>query len=297
MAISRRRFAFGVAAAGLLGIGYSRFVEPGRLDICAVDVRLPRAHLTSPIRILLLSDFHWSAAVSLAFIGKAIACGLKQRPDLICITGDFITAGEKHDLRQYERLLRSLPAEAPALTVLGNHDGGIWSRKQGGFHSNLEVTTTLRNAGMIVLHNDSHVLRIRQNKLTIVGIADLWSGMFDAQAAFKKLGDELAGEPAEVPGDSPPKRDSGATIVLSHNPDTKDVLGQYRWDLMLSGHTHGGQIVLPLIGAPIVPVHDRRYVAGLNSWRDRLVYTTRGVGSLYGIRFNCRPEVSILNLV
>jgi predicted MPP superfamily phosphohydrolase len=65
---------------------------------------------------------------------------------------------------------------------------------------------------------------------------------------------------------------------------------------MLCGHTHGGQVVVPLLGAPIVPVRDRRYVAGLNQWRERWIYTTRGVGSLYGIRFGCRPEVSILSV-
>jgi len=86
-------------------------------------------------------------------------------------------------------------------------------------------------------------------------------------------------------------------IVLAHNPDSKDYLGDFDWQLMLCGHTHGGQIAVPLLGAPHAPIKDKRFIEGLNPWRDRFIYTTRGVGSLYGTRLYCRPEVSIIDLV
>ena len=115
----------------------------------------------------------------------------------------------------------------------------------------------------------------------MVGVfPDLWSGYPDPESAFAN---------SRRPG-------TETTIVLAHNPDSKDLIGRYPWQLMLSGHTHGGQISIPLLGAPYVPVKDRRYIAGLNPWKDRLIYTTRGVGSIYGTRFSCRPEVSILDL-
>ena len=87
------------------------------------------------------------------------------------------------------------------------------------------------------------------------------------------------------------------TVLLSHNPDTKDLLMNDPWDLMLSGHTHGGQLSLPLFGEPFAPIRDRRYVRDLHALGDRWLYITAGVGSLHTARFNCRPEVSLLTLV
>ena len=86
------------------------------------------------------------------------------------------------------------------------------------------------------------------------------------------------------------------TVVLSHNPDTKDDLGAYPWHLMLSGHTHGGQVIVPLYGPPIIPVRDRRYLAGLKPWGQRQIHVSRGVGNIMGVRFGCRPEVAVLDL-
>ena len=87
-------------------------------------------------------------------------------------------------------------------------------------------------------------------------------------------------------------------IVLSHNPDSKELLKKYDWDLMCCGHTHGGQLVIPLIGfRPFLPVIDKSFPEGLLSWGKRHVHISRGIGNLHGLRFNCRPEISILNVV
>jgi predicted MPP superfamily phosphohydrolase len=85
-------------------------------------------------------------------------------------------------------------------------------------------------------------------------------------------------------------------ILLSHNPDTKQRLLRYSWDLMLSGHTHGGQLSLPLVGEPFAPIEDKAHVHGLYRWEDRWLHITAGVGALHSLRFNCRPEVSVLTL-
>ncbi len=85
-------------------------------------------------------------------------------------------------------------------------------------------------------------------------------------------------------------------IVLSHNPDSKELLRDYSWDLLLCGHTHGGQLSLPILGTPFAPVHDHRYVYGLNQWNGRFIHTTKGIGNRHGVRFNCRPEVAILSV-
>ena len=84
--------------------------------------------------------------------------------------------------------------------------------------------------------------------------------------------------------------------MLSHNPDTKNNLIRYDWDLMLSGHTHGGQVVIPFLGAPFAPVKDKTVTQGLHKFRGRYLYVTRGVGSIAGFRLNCSPEVTILKI-
>ena len=83
---------------------------------------------------------------------------------------------------------------------------------------------------------------------------------------------------------------------MSHNPDAKIHLRPLDWDLVVCGHTHGGQLRLPFLGTPFAPVADKRYVEGLHRWQERWLYVTRGVGNLHGVRFNCRPQVSVLDL-
>ena len=130
---------------------------------------------------------------------------------------------------------------------------------------------------MKLLHNENCEFQSKGRTFHLVGLGDLWAGELDPVRAF--------------PAPSPNR-----VILLSHNPDTKDLLEDYQWDLMLSGHTHGGQLYLPGLGAPFAPVRDRRYLAGLKPWKNRLIQVTTGVGNLYGLRFNCRPEVSLLQL-
>ena len=107
-------------------------------------------------------------------------------------------------------------------------------------------------------------------------MGDLWSGEIEAARAF-------SGVDPRAP-----------TVLLAHNPDSKDELGAYPWDLMLSGHTHGGQVIVPFDGPRFAPVEDKRYVAGLKPWGTRQIHVTRGVGNIGGVRFRCRPEVSLV---
>lgn len=280
MALTRRKFLLGGLALGLAGFTYARFFEPRWLEVCAVDVPLLRARLSRPLRILHLSDFHMSRAVSPAFIERAIRRGIDCRPDLVCVTGDFVTVGERHDLARYAETLRLLPRAAPSLAVLGNHDAGAWSARYGGYATDEKIGGMLRDAGFQVLINETRPLELAGQRIVVTGLADFRSGWFNPYAAFKGT------KGADVP----------LRLALCHNPDAKKAMKAYPWDLMLAGHTHGGQIVLPLLGAPIASVRDRHYVAGLRRWDDRWIYTTRGVGSLYGVRLNCRPELTVLTV-
>ena len=230
------------------------------------------------MRILHLSDFHASAMVPFALIEKAIDYGLAMRPDVICLTGDFVTNADPFDETEYSRLLRRLSNAAPAFACLGNHDGGVWAGKFEGYNDTSVVGELLDAGRITLLDNRSELIRIHGQSIRLVGVADLWSGEVDGGQAFDEV---HPGEP---------------TILLAHNPDTKDVLAEHPWDLMLSGHTHGGQVLVPLLGAPFVPVKDKRFIAGLKEWNGRQVYVSRGIGSIGGFRVNCRPEVTLLRV-
>jgi predicted MPP superfamily phosphohydrolase len=266
-----------VAVLASAGLGYGFGVEPRWLEVRRVRVTMPRP-LLSPIRLLQLSDLHRSSFVGLSFLEKAIRRGLEQAPDVVCLTGDFITAGDTPALDGYVEVLRLLSSRAPTYAVYGNHDGGAWSQARGGEATLERVADLLNSGGIQVLNNRSITLDIKGGQLILAGTGDLWGGDCDPISTFK-----------DVPSETP-------TVLLAHNPDTKDVVGGLGWDLMLSGHTHGGQVIIPFLGPPFAPIRDRRYVAGLNSWGNRLIYTTRGVGNLYGVRINCRPEVTLLDV-
>jgi predicted MPP superfamily phosphohydrolase len=282
--MTRRNFFRGLAggAVAVGGVGaYAHWGEPHWLELDHQTVPLAKsAGAVRPVRVLHLSDFHDSPAVSLDYIAGAIALGVKQRPDLILVTGDFFTK-RISDASRYRGILHRLPVAAPTFACLGNHDGGPWSRTIGGYASTDEVRALLDEAGIVCLQNDCQELFINGRKWQIVGVGDFWSQACQPEIAFARAGE----------------RGAAGRILLNHNPDAKDLLRSYDWDLMLCGHTHGGQLRLPLIGTPFAPVSDKRYVEGLHAWDHRWIYLTHGVGNLHGLRFNCRPQVSVLELV
>jgi uncharacterized protein len=258
---------------------YAFGVEPNWLERTFQRVKLPCKNLTNGVRILHLSDFHASAEVPFSLIERSVELGLEAKPDVICLTGDFVTDASPIDATEYARILRRLSSAAPVFGSLGNHDGGTWAASVGGLKDSTMVRKLLQASNVSLLHNRSEVVRVRDQSIRFAGVGDLWSDGVDGKLAFE-----------HVPADDP-------AILLAHNPDTKDVLADRPWDLMLSGHTHGGQVVLPFLGERFVPVRDKRFIAGLKQWNGRQVYVTRGVGNVRGVRINCRPEVTVLDLV
>lgn len=278
--ISRRKFLACAGAGGLGLAGYAGLVEPFGLKIGRHDCRTRAPAPGVPLKLLHLADFHASWHDRLGFIEEAVELGLQLKPDLICITGDFITR-KYAAFDAYALVLAKLSAAAPAFACLGNHDGGFWSRIRGGYETSQPVRQLLQQSRIELLHNRSTTLRLKGRDLKLTGLADCWSESLNLAAAF------------------PPADAGGATtrIVLSHNPDTKEFLKFYPWDLLLCGHTHGGQVVLPFLGAPWAPVRDKRFLAGMYAWDNRWIHITRGVGNAFGVRFNCPPEVSLITLL
>lgn len=253
-----------------------RFVEPWWLKTSEHTVKLGLGGGT--LRLLHLSDLH-ADPMPLDHIAKAIRSGLALKPDLICVTGDFITTiYDQWDA--YTALLAELPKVAPTFACLGNHDGGRWAQFSG-YRTTQLVREVLTKANIRLLHNERLAFDHPQGRLTLAGVGDWWAGEVVPLKAF-----------------SGHRRTIGTpTVLLSHNPDTKDEMARDPWDLMLSGHTHGGQLSLPWIGEPFAPVRDKRYVRDLHAIGDRWLHITSGVGSLHTARFNCRPEISLLTLV
>jgi predicted MPP superfamily phosphohydrolase len=267
---SRRKVICSILGIPLAG-AYAFGIEPRWLDLARHTVRLPR--LRRPVRLVHLSDLHASAAVSQQMIADAVALAISAHPDLICLTGDYISYRDVPEAAEYAQTLRSLAEAAPTFAVLGNHDGGGWSVHARGFPDHRYVERVLSLAGIELLQNRPARIEVHGQPLTLVGVGDCWAGDLEPDIAFAGV-----------------RHEEAPTVLLSHNPDTKDVMANYPWHLMLSGHTHGGQVIVPLYGPPIVPVNDRRYVSGLKPWGARQIHVTRGEGNIGGVRFACRPE-------
>jgi len=289
--LSRRFFLkaglgiFGMAALGV-GKGYANTLR-SQIRVERVPIRLKRLpEAFRGFKIAQLSDLHSSPLVDKEHLEHAVDLALAEKPDLVVLTGDFIGhtlrtyPDEIHefDLQYLDNLVAALGrAKAPFGTyaVLGNHD----------FWSGPEVTQRIchdfeTRAGIPVLRNQNIVLKRGEATLHLVGIDDYWH-TWDLKKALRR-----------VPSTS-------LKILLSHNPDiNRHLMPAHRIDLVLSGHTHGGQITFPVLGAPFATHMNKRYLKGLVRDGDRQTYITRGVGHLVvPIRFNCPPEVTLITLV
>jgi predicted MPP superfamily phosphohydrolase len=276
---TRRKLLASFLGAGA-ALAYPIGVEPRWFDLTTKRVRLSRVKVVQPMRILHLADLHASAVVSLKMIEEAIELGMAQRPDLVCLTGDFVThRADAPAAADYVRVLRRVVANgAQAFAVMGNHDGGRWSARTGGWADHVMVDRILEDSGIELLHNRSRVVEVSGQKLVLAGTGDYWAREVEPGLAFRGVDERRP------------------VVLLAHNPDTKELCSPYCWDLQLSGHTHGGQVIVPLYGPPFRSVEDMRYLSGLKPWGTRQIHVTRGVGNLLGVRLNCRPEVSLLEV-
>ena len=229
------------------------------------------------VKIVHATDLHYDpeAGVNKAHISSVVKTCLAQKPDIILLTGDYIFDICRNP-KELISALKPLSEHVPTYASLGNHDGGKHAFSQGGYRSTKVVEEILLKAGICLLKNQTARLTIKGNQLQLVGLRDLWAGGFSPDKAFKEA------QPGVY------------TIVLSHNPDTYDLLKSKHWNLMLSGHTHGGQVILPVIGAPWNP--SEKFAAGWYDFVDRQMHVSRGTGALLQMRVSCPAEISVINL-
>lgn len=270
-----------LVAAGLVPawLAWIRYVEPWWLATRKVDLPLHSLPPRTSLRILHLSDFHSGWVVPLSFIEKAICRGLALEPDLAVVTGDFINANIE-DAKAYGETLEKLSKKVPTFAVLGNHDGGVWAGSLGGYRSENAMERLLEESGISVLENKLTRIDVAGQSVDLIGLGDLWSGRSRPEDAFAGF-------------DRDP---SIPVIALAHNPDCRKSLRPYPWDLLLCGHTHGGQVNFGPLGTPFAPIADHSFEGGLHLFDGRWIHVSRGVGMTVQFRFNCRPEVGILTL-
>ncbi|MCY2982405.1 MAG: phosphodiesterase YaeI [Planctomycetota bacterium] len=276
--VTRRRMLACLAATATAVYTDMRFIEPNWIGVGRHRVPILPAG-SNPVRIVQLSDLHASSEVPLDFIEYAINLGLQQKPDIICLTGDFIThSWDEWDA--YSKIMQQLSAAAPTFASTGNHDGCKWIARYGGYARPTKVVDMLEKANIRVLMNEREQVAIPNKAgFELIGLGDIWADDFKPQ---------LLEETKQV---------GTPRVLLSHNPDTKDLIEKANWDLMLSGHTHGGQLTLPWGSTPFAPVRDKRFVRGLHPWKNHWLHITKGVGSLRKMRLNWIPEISVVELV
>ena len=273
--LTRRDFLRGAVAVPLVavaaGSAYASFVEPGDYEVTLTDVLiegLPESF--DGFRIAQISDVHHSRLVSIEDVGRVVELAQGAGADLIALTGDYTTAYRRY-IEPCAEALSHLSAPEGLWAVLGNHD----------HYTDPQLTVrALERAHINVLNNANTVLRRGGDALQLAGIDDWsWNGTDWPRALY--------GLDRKLP-----------TVLLSHQPRVLDVSEAEKVSLILSGHTHGGQLSLPFIGAPArFGVKDFKYLRGLYERNGTQLYVSRGTGVIgLPLRFGARPEIAVIRL-
>lgn len=281
--LSRRDFlrvlkAVGGAVLSFLAASYYGMeLEPKWLEVTQVEIPLKRIpKVFDGYRILQISDIHIGGWMNRERLADVLASAREQKPDLIVLTGDYVLGHSW--TTSVDAIAEDIVAELSALTleykvigIMGNHDH--WTDVE-------KVGKVLERSGVIGLRNDIHMVVKNGWSLCFAGLDDVSQGEDRLKEFYNRL---------------PVDMDS---ILLVHEPDYADTAVQVdRFGLQLSGHSHGGQVVLPFIGPPVLPLWARKYPAGLYDLDKMWLYTNRGVGMTSPfIRFNCRPEITVFTL-
>lgn len=297
----------------IIGI-WPRFIEPKLLRVSHLKIKI--RHLPQELErftLLQFSDLHLRA--SNRFSDKIIQKIQELGPDMILFTGDFLCFGELEDKQGLERFLKSLSAPFGCYAVLGNHDyaqavsfndqgdydtlsrkpsallkglkrlfttlapTGIVTERARAVGLNKELVALLKNSPFELLHNQTKTIPAKGSALNICGLGEYMLGRCDPAKAFE-------GYDPSFPG-----------VILAHNPDSVPRLTGYPGNLILSGHTHGGQINLPGIWKKYTVMEHLEYAkAGLYSLGNKFLYVSRGIGSVLPFRWRSIPELVHITL-
>lgn len=301
--------------ASIIGI-WPRYVEPRLLTINRLN--LPISQLPSKLsglKILHFSDLHWNGQFSPYLQHKFIRKVNSVEADLIVFTGDFLSRGQLENENGLKFTLQSLKANIGCFAVLGNHDYSRFvtvsskgdydvetisttsniskgfkrlfssvpltrhvtpQAQKVGYHPDL--MTLLEQTPFQILNNTTQVISHRGEWINICGLEEYMLGKFNPKKAFENY-------QTDYPG-----------IILVHNPDTLQVLKHYPGDLILSGHTHGGQINLPILWKRLTRIEHLQFKRGLKILERKWAYINRGISSVMKFRWFAVPELTLITL-
>jgi len=298
----------------LVGI-WPRYIEPNMLSCREVLIPLDMLpHELSGMTIVQISDLHFSSYSKKGFFERASDHIRKLAPDCIVLTGDLLSYAELEERALAEEFLSSLSAPLGCFASLGNHDynryvsldrdgtycimeekvpavlqgfSRLISSKKISLNPEIkeplaiheEIGPLLAKTGWTLLHNETCQIGTKTHHINLTGLGDLMCGNFCPSVAWRN----------SDPGT--------ATVVLSHNPDTFSLMNAWPADLVLSGHTHGGQVNLPFIWKRITPVRNKTFKSGLITKDGRFLYINRGLGSPFPFRLFAPPEITKITLV
>ena len=278
--ITRRKF-FALSAGGAAAAVAADSViwEPNRPVLVRKEIALARwPDRLNGFTIAMLSDFHYDPIFSVHPLHAAVPIVNDLNPDLIVLTGDFVSVPLLR--RNYEKaaaeadpcaaVLKNLRSKHGLWAVLGNHDDGTDPER---------VTNALQENGITVLANQSSAIEQDGARFWLSGVKDVLSWTAD-------LPTTLRGVPS-----------GEATVLMAHEPDFADQTARYPVDLQLSGHSHGGQIRFPVVGPLYLPALAKKYVWGQYRVGNLTLYTNAGLGTVQvPARLNCPPEITLFTV-
>lgn len=280
--LTRRKFLKQITGLGIgtflfsaSGYTYARYIEPMLLtttEKILTSKKIPKSF--NGIKIIQFSDTHLGHYYTLENLSKLVNKINSFEPHIILFTGDLIDAPDKYALLNHiSPVLKKLTAPLGKFAIYGNHD-------HGGYGSN-HYKKIMKDSNFTLLVNESQTIQIDNGYIVIAGLDDAMLSKPDIPITLRGV-------------------DTGAyTIMMVHEPDLADLVSQYQVDVQLSGHSHGGQVQLPLYGPLITPPFAKRYVEGMYHIKDSdlKLYVNRGIGTTrMPFRFFSIPELTIFTL-
>lgn len=273
--LTRRQFVAGLVATPLVAVsgiaGYARLIEPYNYLVSETDIyikNLPGRF--ENFRITQLTDIHLSKILGIGEVRRAISVAQQTKPDMFVLTGDYATTYRRY-IEPCADALSQLSAPEGVWAVLGNHD----------HYTDPELTTrALERNRIVVLNNRNSTIKRGPDAIQLSGIDDWTWNATDWSSALRGLKNEVP------------------TVLLSHQPGVLEFEQVQNVSLILSGHTHGGQINLPWIGTPArFATKDLRYAQGHFKYGEVQLYVASGTGVIgLPVRFGVRPEIAVLRL-
>lgn len=246
--------------------------KPNDFQLENIEVEIPNLDPAfNGYRIANISDIHLGQWITPQHLDGVVGLVNDQKPDMVAITGDFVSYILDEVAVDLEVSLKKLDPKDISVAVLGNHDHWMGAEK---------IREILKNCDIIDVSNDVYSLKRNHSQLNIAGVDSVMLGKNRLDLVLKKLPEE------------------GPSILLAHEPDFADISSiTGRFVLQMSGHSHGGQFIIPGLGTMIRGPLFFKYPHGKYQVGDMVQYTSRGLGTnIFWFRMNCDPEITIFTL-